>query len=392
MSIIAKYQALDYLQIDDLLSEEEKILRNSVRKFVDEKALPLIDEHYEAGTFPVELGPEMGKLGLLGMDLEGYGCAGASNVEYGLACQELERGDSALRSFMSVQTSLCMFPIYTFGSEEQKQRWLPQMATGEKIGCFGLTEPDYGSDAANMRTSAKRDGKDWIINGSKMWITNGSVADIAIIWARTDDGINGFLIEKGTKGFQTELIKNKLSLRASVTSGLTFDSVRLPESSRLPLTRGLKSPLMCLSEARYGISWGAIGVAMDCYDRALRYVKSRVQYSNPIASFQMTQEKLVKMVVEITKMQLLSLRVGRLKDEGKCRYEQISLAKMNNVSEALKIARTARNMLGAYGISLEYGIMRHMCNLESVYTYEGTHEIQTLILGRDITGTGAFGT
>jgi len=387
-----KFQAVDYLQIDDLLSAEEKILRDSVRKFIEEKALPVIDEHYEAGTFPIELGLEIGKLGLLGMDLQGYGCAGASNVQYGLACQELERGDSALRSFMSVQTSLCMFPIYTFGSEEQKQRWLPQMATGEKIGCFGLTEPDYGSDPANMKTWARRDGSDWIINGSKLWITNGSIADIAVIWARTDEGIRGFLVEKGMKGFQTELIKHKLSLRASVTSGLTLDSVRLPEANRLPLASGLKSPLMCLSEARYGISWGAIGAAMDCYDRALRYAKDRIQYAKPIASFQLTQEKLVKMLLEITKMQLLSLRVGRLKDEGKCSYEQISLAKMNNVSEALKIARTARSILGAYGISLEYGIMRHMCNLESVYTYEGTHEIHTLILGRDITGSGAFGT
>ena len=387
---MSTFQGVDYFQIDDLLTAEEKILRGTVRQFVDDQVMENIDEHYERGTFPAELIREMAKLGLLGMDLQGYGCAGANHVEYGLACQELERGDSSMRSFMSVQSSLCMYPIYTFGSEEQKKYWLPEMAAGRKIGCFGLTEADHGSDPANMKTRARRDGTDWIINGSKLWITNGNIADIAIVWARTDEGINGFLVEKGTKGFEAVRIEKKLSLRASVTSGLTFDDARIPESQRLPHTMGLKSPLMCLSEARYGISWGAMGAAMDCYDRALRYAKQRIQYDNPIAAFQMTQEKLVKMLVEISKMQLLSLRLGRLKDEGKCRFQQISLAKMNNVSEALKIARSARSILGAYGISLEYGIMRHMCNLESVYTYEGTHEVHTLILGKDITGLSAF--
>lgn len=387
---MAAFQGVDYFQVDDLLTPEEKILRGTVRKFVDDRVAGIIDGHYERGTFPAELIPEMGALGLLGMDLKGYGCAGASHVEYGLACQELERGDSSLRSFMSVQTSLCMYPIYTFGSEEQKEQWLPGMAAGGKIGCFGLTEADHGSDPARMNTWARRDGADWILNGSKLWITNGSLADVAVVWARTDEGIQGFLVEKGTKGYETAAIERKLSLRASVTSGLTFDDVRIPESQRLPRTAGMKSPLMCLSEARYGISWGAVGAAMDCYDRALRYARERVQYGKPIAGFQMTQGKLVDMLVEISKMQLLALRLGRLKDEGNCRYQQISLAKRNNVSEALKIARSARSILGAYGISLEYGIMRHMCNLESVYTYEGTHEIHTLILGRDITGSGAF--
>lgn len=387
---MAAFQGVDYFQVDDLLTPEEKILRSTVRKFVDDRVTGIIDEHYEKGTFPADLIPEMGDLGLLGMDLKGYGCAGASHVEYGLACQELERGDSSLRSFMSVQTSLCMYPIYTFGSEEQKERWLPSMASGDKIGCFGLTEADHGSDPALMKTWARREGADWILNGSKLWITNGSMADVAVVWARTDEGIQGFLVEKGTKGYGAAAIERKLSLRASVTSGLTFDDVRIPESQRLPHTAGLKSPLMCLSEARYGISWGAVGAAMDCYDRALRYARERVQYGKPIAGFQMTQEKLVDMLVEISKMQLLALRLGRLKDEGNCRYQQISLAKRNNVGEALKIARSARSILGAYGISLEYGIMRHMCNLESVYTYEGTHEIHTLILGRDITGSGAF--
>ncbi len=387
---MSRFQGVDYLQVDDLLTAEEKIIRETVRKFVDDNVIAIIGEHYEKGTFPAELIREMGKLGLLGMDLKGYGCAGANHVGYGLACQELERGDSSMRSFMSVQSSLCMYPIYAFGSEEQKKQWLPRMAAGEKIGCFGLTEADHGSDPANMKTWARRDGTDWIINGSKLWITNGTIADIAIVWARSDEGIRGFLVEKGTKGFEAAAIEKKMSLRASVTSGLTFDDVRVTESQRLPQAIGLKSPLMCLSEARYGISWGVVGAAMDCYDRALRYSKERVQYGRPIAAFQMTQGKLVNMLVEISKMQLLSLRLGRLKDEGKCRYQQISLAKMNNVSEALQIARFARSILGAYGISLEYGIMRHMCNLESVYTYEGTHEIHTLILGRDITGSGAF--
>ncbi len=387
---MAKFQGLDFLRLDDLLSDEEKITRDTVRRFVDEKFMPLIDDHFEKATFPMEIIPKVGELGLFGMKLHGYGCAGTNNVQYGLACQELERGDSGLRSLMSVQSSLVMYPIHSFGSEEQKEYWLPRMAAGEKIGCFGLTEPDHGSDPGGMKTSAKKDGKGWVINGSKLWITNGDIADVAVVWARTDEGIKGFLVEKGTKGFLTFPIEKKMSLRASVTSGLIFEDVRIPESNRLPEANGLKCALMCLNEARYGISWGAIGAAMDCYDRALRYSKERIQFGKPIASFQLTQRKLVKMLTEISKMQLLALQVGRLKDGGTWRHQHISMAKMNNVNEALKIARVARNMLGAYGISIEYGIIRHMCNLESVYTYEGTHDIHTLILGEDITKISAF--
>jgi glutaryl-CoA dehydrogenase len=357
---------------------------------VDEKFMPLIDDHFEKATFPMEIIPKVGELGLFGMKLHGYGCAGTNNVQYGLACQELERGDSGLRSLMSVQSSLVMYPIHSFGSEEQKEYWLPRMAAGEKIGCFGLTEPDHGSDPAGMKTQAKKDDKGWVINGAKLWITNGDIADVAVVWARTDEGIKGFLVEKGTKGFLTFPIEKKMSLRASVTSGLIFEDVRIPESNRLPEANGLKCALMCLNEARYGISWGAIGAAMDCYDRALRYSKERIQFGKPIASFQLTQRKMVKMLTEISKMQLLALQVGRLKDAGTWRHQHISMAKMNNVNEALKIARVARNMLGAYGISIEYGIIRHMCNLESVYTYEGTHDIHTLILGEDITKISAF--
>ena len=387
---MSKFQGLDFLRIDDLLSDEEKITRDTVRRFVDDMFMPLIDDHFEEATFPMEIIPKVGELGLFGMKLHGYGCAGTNNVQYGLACQELERGDSGLRSLMSVQSSLVMYPIHSFGSEEQKEYWLPRMAAGEKIGCFGLTEPDHGSDPAGMKTTAKKDGKGWVINGSKLWITNGDIADVAVVWARTDEGIKGFLVEKGTKGFLTFPIEKKMSLRASVTSGLIFEDVRIPESNRLPEANGLKCALMCLNEARYGISWGAIGAAMDCYNRALRYSKERIQFGKPIASFQLTQKKLVKMLTEISKMQLLALHVGRLKDAGMWRHQHISMAKMNNVNEALKIARVARNMLGAYGISIEYGIIRHMCNLESLYTYEGTHDIHTLILGEDITKTSAF--
>ena len=387
---MAKFQGLDFLRLDNLLSDEEKITRDTVRRFVDDKFMPLIDDHFEKATFPMEIIPKLGELGLFGMKLHGYGCAGTNNVQYGLACQELERGDSGLRSLMSVQSSLVMYPIHSFGSEEQKEYWLPRMAAGEKIGCFGLTEPDHGSDPGGMKTSAKKDGKGWVINGSKLWITNGDIADVAVVWARTDEGIKGFLVEKGTEGFLTFPIEKKMSLRASVTSGLIFEDVRIPESNRLPEANGLKCALMCLNEARYGISWGAIGAAMDCYDRALRYSKERIQFGKPIASFQLTQRKLVKMLTEISKMQLLALQVGRLKDGGTWRHQHISMAKMNNVNEALKIARVARNMLGAYGISIEYGIIRHMCNLESVYTYEGTHDIHTLILGEDITKISAF--
>ena len=387
---MSKFQGLDFLRIDDLLSDEERITRDTVRRFVDDKFMPFIDDHFEKGTFPMEIIPKVGELGLFGMKLHGYGCAGTNNVQYGLACQELERGDSGLRSLMSVQSSLVMYPIHSFGSEEQKEYWLPRMAAGEKIGCFGLTEPDHGSDPAGMKTRANKDGRDWVINGSKLWITNGDIADLAVVWARTDGGIKGFLVEKGAKGFSTFPIEKKMSLRASVTSGLTFEDVRIPESNRLPEANGLKCALMCLNEARYGISWGAIGAAMDCYDRALRYSKERFQFGKPIASFQLTQRKMVKMLTEISKMQLLALHVGRLKDAGNWRHQHISMAKMNNVNEALKIARVARNMLGAYGITIEYGIIRHMCNLESLYTYEGTHDIHTLILGEDITKISAF--
>ena len=387
---MSKFQGLDFLRTDDLLSDEEKITRDTVRRFVDDKFMPLIDDHFEKATFPMEIIPEVGELGLFGMKLHGYGCAGTNNVQYGLACQELERGDSGLRSFMSVQSSLVMYPIHSFGSEEQKEYWLPRMAAGEKIGCFGLTEPDHGSDPAGMKTRAKKDGNDWVINGSKLWITNGDIADVAVVWARTDEGIKGFLVEKGAKGFLTFPIEKKMSLRASVTSGLIFEDVRIPEANRLPEANGLKCALMCLNEARYGISWGAIGAAMDCYHRALRYSKERIQFGKPIASFQLTQRKMVKMLTEISKMQLLALHVGRLKDADKWRHQHISMAKMNNVNEALKIARVARNMLGAYGISIEYGVIRHMCNLESLYTYEGTHDIHTLILGEDITKISAF--
>ena len=387
---MSKFQGLDFLRTDDLLSDEEKITRDTVRRFVDDKFMPLIDDHFEKATFPMEIIPKVGELGLFGMKLHGYGCAGTNNVQYGLACQELERGDSGLRSFMSVQSSLVMYPIHSFGSEEQKEYWLPRMAAGEKIGCFGLTEPDHGSDPAGMKTRAKKDGNGWVINGSKLWITNGDIADVAVVWARTDEGIKGFLVEKGAKGFLTFPIEKKMSLRASVTSGLILEDVRIPEANRLPEANGLKCALMCLNEARYGISWGAIGAAMDCYDRALRYSKERIQFGKPIASFQLTQRKMVKMFTEISKMQLLALHVGRLKDADKWRHQHISMAKMNNVNEALKIARVARNMLGAYGISIEYGVIRHMCNLESLYTYEGTHDIHTLILGEDITKISAF--
>ena len=387
---MSKFQGLDFLRTDDLLSDEEKITRDTVRRFVDDKFMPLIDDHFEKATFPMEIIPEVGELGLFGMKLHGYGCAGTNNVQYGLACQELERGDSGLRSFMSVQSSLVMYPIHSFGSEEQKEYWLPRMAAGEKIGCFGLTEPDHGSDPAGMKTRAKKDGNGWIINGSKLWITNGDIADVAVVWARTDEGIKGFLVEKGAKGFLTFPIEKKMSLRASVTSGLILEDVRIPEANRLPEANGLKCALMCLNEARYGISWGAIGAAIDCYHRALRYSKERIQFGKPIASFQLTQRKMVKMLTEISKMQLLALHVGRLKDADKWRHQHISMAKMNNVNEALKIARVARNMLGAYGISIEYGVIRHMCNLESLYTYEGTHDIHTLILGEDITKISAF--
>jgi glutaryl-CoA dehydrogenase len=382
--------ATDLYNIDHLLSEEERMVRDTVRKFVQERVLPIIGKHFEAGTFPRELIPEIAELGLLGMHLEGYGCAGLSAVCYGLACQELEAGDSGLRSFVSVQGSLAMFPIWKFGSEEQKQRWLPKMAKGEVIGCFGLTEPDSGSDPGSMQTKARRDGDSYILNGTKMWITNGSIADLAVVWAKTEDGIRGFLVEKGTPGFTTSNIHQKLSLRASVTSELHFADCRVPASNMLPNIKGLRGPLSCLDEARFGIAWGANGAARTCYETALEYAKTRIQFGKPIASFQMVQQKLAIMVTELIKGQLLALQLGRLKDEGLLHPVQISVAKRNNVREALHIAREARSVLGANGITLEYPISRHSNNLESVFTYEGTDDIHTLVIGQAITGINAF--
>ncbi len=382
--------ASDLYNIDSLLSEEERMVRDTVRQFVHERVLPIIGEHFEAGTFPRELIPAVAELGLLGMHLQGYGCAGLSAVCYGLACQELEAGDSGLRSFVSVQGSLAMYPIYAFGSEEQKQRWLPGMAKGEIIGCFGLTEPDFGSDAAGMITSARRDGDSYVLNGAKMWITNGSIADVAVVWAKAEDGIRGFLVERGMSGFSTNDIHHKLSLRASITSELHFDECRVPASNMLPDVRGMRGPLSCLNEARFGIAWGATGAARACYEMALEYAKSRIQFKKPIASFQLVQQKLAIMATELVKGQLLALQLGRLKDEGLLHPVQISVAKRNNVREAIKTAREARTVLGANGITLEYPISRHMNNLESVFTYEGTDDIHTLIIGQAITGINAF--
>jgi glutaryl-CoA dehydrogenase len=382
--------ATDLYNIDHLLSEEERMVRDTVRKFVNERILPIIGEHFEAGTFPRELIPEVAGLGLLGMHLEGYGCVGLSAVCYGLTCQELEAGDSGMRSFVSVQGSLAMFPIWSFGSEEQKQRWLPPMARGEVIGCFGLTEPDAGSDPSSMRTTARHDGNSYILNGTKMWITNGSIADLAVVWARTDDGIRGFLVERDTPGFTTSDVHHKLSLRASVTSELHFEDCRVPAENMLPNVRGLRGPLFCLDEARYGIAWGTTGAARTCYEVALDYARTRIQFGRPIASFQLVQQKLAIMATELVKAQLLALQLGRLKDEGLLHPVQISIAKRNNVREALKTAREARSILGASGITLEYPVSRHSNNLESVYTYEGTDDIHTLIIGQAITGLNAF--
>ena len=383
-------ETVDFYRIDDLLNEEERLVRSTVSRFVDDRFLPIVADHYERGSFPMEMVPELARLGVFGMHLQGYGAAGMSNVMYGLACQELERGDSGLRSFVSVQGSLCMFPIHRYGSEEQKQRWLPFMARGEVIGCFGLTEPEFGSNPAGMATRARRDGGDWVINGTKRWITNGNVAHLAIVWARTEEGIRGFLVETGTKGFQAREIHHKLSMRASVSSELILDDVRVPARHELPGAQGLKAPLSCLNEARYGIVWGVLGAAIACYRSALDYAKARVQFDRPIAGYQLTQEKLVNMLTEITKGQLMALQLGRLKDQGKATATQISMAKLNNVREALQIAREARTILGANGISLEYPVMRHMNNLETVLTYEGTSEIHMLAIGEEITSLSAF--
>ncbi|HYX80420.1 MAG TPA: acyl-CoA dehydrogenase family protein [Actinomycetota bacterium] len=380
----------DLLELDHLLSDQELAIRDAVRTFVREQILPSVGDWFEASEFPREVGKGLAELGLLGMHLEGYGCAGASAVEYGLACMELEAGDSGFRSFVSVQGSLSMFPIRRYGSEEQRERYLPAMARGEVIGCFGLTEPDVGSDPGRMRTHARRDGSDWVISGTKMWITNGGIADLAVIWARTDEGIRGFLVPTETPGFHAKDIHRKLSLRASVTSELVLDEVRLPEDAMLPEAQGLKAPLSCLSEARYGIVWGAMGAARACYESALEYAKSRVQWGKPIAGFQLTQQKLANIALELSKGTLLALHLGRMKDEGSLRPEHVSLGKLNNVREALTIAREARSILGASGITLEYPVIRHMNNLESVLTYEGTSEIHTLVIGQAITGERAF--
>ncbi len=380
----------DFLQIATLLNDEERMVYETVHEFVRDRVKPEIAEWYEDGTFPQHLIPEMGNLGLLGATLHDFGGAGLSNVAYGLINQELERGDSGLRSFASVQSALVIYPIHTFGSDEQKNRYLPDLTAGRKVGCFGLTEPDFGSNPGGMRTRAVRKGNTWILNGSKMWITNGSIADVAVVWAKTEEGIRGFIVDRDMPGFSAPEIKHKMSLRASVTSELIFEDVEVPESNRLPEAAGLKAPLMCLTQARYGIGWGAIGAAMDCFQTAVDYAGSRIQFDVPIASFQLVQKKLADMLTEITKGQLLALQVGRLKDKNQAAHYHISMLKMNNVDMALQTARTCRDILGANGISLEYPVIRHMCNMESVKTYEGTHDIHTLVLGQHITGIPAY--
>jgi glutaryl-CoA dehydrogenase len=381
---------VDFIDVAGLFSDEERLVRDTVRAYVRERVLPHVAQWFEEGTLPRELGVELGRLGLLGMHLEGYGCAGASAVAYGIACLELEAGDSGVRSFASVQGSLAMYAIHRWGDEAQKQQWLPPMARGELIGCFGLTEPDFGSNPAGMRTYARKDGSDWVIDGTKMWITNGSIADLAIVWAQTDDGIRGFIVPRGARGFSATDIERKLSLRASVTSELVLADCRLPAEALLPLANGLAGPLSCLNEARFGIVWGAIGAARSCYESALEYSKTRVQFDRPIGAFQMTQGKLVDMLVELNKGALLALHLGRAKDGGRLHPSQVSLAKLNNVREALEIARQARTILGANGVTLEYPVIRHMNNLESVLTYEGTSEMHALVVGKEITGLAAF--
>ena len=385
------FSGVDFYQTDALLSEEERMVRDTVRAWTSEKAVPIMDGHFEQATFPTHLVPEMANLGVFGANLpEQYGCAGMNNVAYGLVMQELERGDSSLRSFASVQGALVMYPIFAFGSEEHKRYWLPKLARGEKIGCFGLTEPDHGSDPGSLSTHAAKRGRTFVLSGAKSWITNGTVADVAVVWAKLDGQVRGFLLEKGTKGFTASEIKHKMSLRSSITSQLLFDDCVIPEENLLPLSRGLLSPLQCLNQARYGIAWGALGAAMACYQAALEYSQARVQFDRPIGGFQLVQEKLVYMLTEITKGQLLALRLGRLKDEGRIDPSHTSLAKRNNCAVGLEIARMARDILGANGISLEYSVIRHMCNLEAVKTYEGTHDIHTLIIGQAITGLNAF--
>lgn len=388
---MARFSGVDYLLIDSQFSEQELLVRQTARQFVEDRVVPVIRESFRDGAFPKQLIPELGRLGFFGANLEGYGCAGMNNVEYGLVMQELERGDSGVRSFVSVQGGLVMYPILTYGSEEQKQRWLPKLQSGEAIGSFGLTEPGFGSNPGGMLTKARADGDHWIIDGEKTWITNGSIADVSIVWARTSDGVRGFLVEKGTPGFSSSDLHGKLSMRASVTSSLSLSDCRVPGSSMLPCAKGLKAPLSCLSQARYGIGWGVIGAAMDCYETARQYSITRKQFDNrPIASHQLVQEKLAWMITEITKAQLLALHTGRMKDQGKIEPAHISMLKRNNVAIALECARLSRDLLGANGIMDEYPIMRHMCNLETVKTYEGTDHIHTLVIGERVTGVAAY--
>jgi glutaryl-CoA dehydrogenase len=385
------FHGVDYLEIDSLLSDEEKLVRQTVREFVEREVIPHIEGWNREGKFPSHLVPVMAELGFYGANMEGYGCAGLSNVQYGLIMQELERGDSGLRSFVSVQGALVMYPIREYGSEAQKDRWLPALQSGQAIGCFGLTEPDFGSNPGGMRARAVKDGDHYILNGEKAWITSGTIADVAVIWARSEEGVRGFLVEKNTPGYTSKDIKGKWSLRASVTSTLALQDVRVPATSMLPKAQGLKAPLRCLTQARYGIGWGALGAAMACYNEALEYAKTRKQFDErPIASHQLVQEKLADMITEITKAQLLALQVGRLKDRGRADFARVSMLKRNNVKMALDCARAARDILGANGFADEYPVFRHMCNLESVFTYEGTHNIHTLIIGERVTGIAAY--
>jgi glutaryl-CoA dehydrogenase len=385
-----KIRAEDFLAVDSMLSDEERDIRDTVRAFVRDRVVAQVGDWFEAGTIPRELARELGRLNVLGMHLEGYGCAGASATAYGLACMELEAGDSGVRSLVSVQGSLAMYAIHRWGSEEQKQRWLPSMAAGEAIGCFGLTEPDSGSDPGSMRTRARRDGSDWILHGQKMWITNGGIADVAVVWARSEDGVRGFLVPRGTAGFTTQDIHKKLSLRASVTSELILDDVRLPADAVLPEVTGLRGPLSCLNEARYGIVWGAAGAARACLEAALGYSRERIQFGQPIASFQIQQQKLAHMALEVNRATLVALHLGRLKDAGRLHPAQVSMGKLGNVNSALEVARAARQVLGANGITLEYPVIRHMNNLESVVTYEGTADVHALVIGGELTGIQAF--
>ncbi len=388
---MSRFPGVDYLAIDSLFSEQELLVRQTARQFVDEDVLPVIRDAYNDGEFPADLISDMGELGFFGANLEGYGCAGLNNVEYGLIMQELERGDSGLRSFVSVQGALVMYPIHAYGSEEQKQLWLPKLQSGEAIGCFGLTEPGFGSNPGGMTTNAIKQADRWVLNGEKTWITNGGLADVAVVWAKTEEGVRGFLVERGTPGYSTSDIHGKLSMRASVTSSLHFSDCTIPEQNQLPCAKGLKAPLGCLTQARYGIGWGVIGAAMDCYETARRYTLDRKQFDDrPIATHQLVQEKLAWMITEISKAQLLALHAGRLKDQGKAEPAHISMLKKNNVWMALECARLSRDLLGANGIMDEYPIMRHMCNLETVKTYEGTDHIHTLVIGEKVTGLSAY--